>query len=646
MNFFGTAIRRFSRDWGNSQRHLALQRRLTVEPLEQRAMLSIEPNSIINPVAPTGIGDVVQSSSAVQYQTVANLPAAAQQSISSAIGQDQFAYHALSGAVGVTLANPANSFTAQLQSGALQVSTGLDTWDMALAGLVYDGAIQPVGTAQTSVNGNRVDFNYGMIDEWYVNGPSGLEQGFIVQTARNDTSPSPAAAIGITASPAQDSVTPLPPSEETGSLTLELTLGGDLKGTVNAAGDGLTLDRPDGSTALGYTGLVAYDATGKVLPASLELQADGNHQDLLIHVDDAGAQGPITIDPFVQEAKLTASDGASGDAFGTSVSISGNTVVVGAPDANNGQGAAYVFTEPSSGWADMTQVAKLIASDGAADDDFGVSVSISGNTIVVGADGATVGGNSQQGAAYVFAEPASGWANMTQTAKLTAPNGLAEEELGVSVSISGNTLVVGADNPFDLNARGAAYVFTKSASGWASRPGTAELTASDGTASDYFGSSVSISGSTIAVGAWQATVGTSVRQGAAYVFAEPASGWTDMTQSAKLTASDGALYDYFGVSVSISNNTIVVGAFNAIVGGTSPQGAAYVFVEPASGWANMTQTAKLAASDGQLGDYFGDLGFYQRQYDGGGRGRPPRLAATASRGRPTSSWSRSQVGQI
>ena len=93
----------------------------------------------------------------------------------------------------------------------------------------------------------------------------------------------------------------------------------------------------------------------------------------------------------------------------------------------------------------MTQTAKLTASDGAADDDFGISVSISGNTVVVGADDATVGGNSDQGAAYVFTEPGSGWTSMTQTAKLTASDGAANDYFGYSVSISGNTVVVGAD---------------------------------------------------------------------------------------------------------------------------------------------------------------------------------------------------------
>ena len=261
----------------------------------------------------------------VPASTLANLPAGAQSAISSAIGQDQSAYHAAPVAAGVNLANPANGFSAQVQqSGALQISAGLDTWDMALAGLSSGRTVEPVGTPQTSTNGNRVDFNYGTIDEWLVNGPGGLEQGF--------------------------NVTPTPQAGVSGSLTVELALGGDLTATVNAAGNGLTLTRPDGSTALGYTGLTAYDATGKTLPASLEVRTEGGRQKLLIQVNTVGAQGQITIDPTVQEAELTSPD-AAGVSFGASVSISGNTVVVGAPGALVGGtselGAAYVFTSPA-----------------------------------------------------------------------------------------------------------------------------------------------------------------------------------------------------------------------------------------------------------------------------------------------------------
>ncbi len=430
---FVTVIRRFSRTRGKSQRDLALRRRLAVEHLEQRTMLSIGPSSIINTGAGSGVGDGLPASSAAQPQTLASLPVATQQAVSSAIGQDQSTYHAAVGAAGATLTNLANGFTAEVQSGALHVSAGSDTWDMSLAGLSYGGAVQPVGAAQTSVNGNRVDSNYGTIDEWYVNGPGGLEQGF--------------------------NVAPLPQSDASGSLTVELALGGDLTGTVNAAGDGLTLTRPDGSAVLGYTGLVAYDATGKTLPAWLEVRNDGGHQDLLIHVNDAGAQGLITIDPFLQEAKLTASDGEPDNYFGGTISISGNRMVVGAEGAtvgtNSGQGAVYVFTETGSVWA---QTAKLTASDGEPDNYFGSFVSISGNTVVVGAYGATVGTNSYQGAAYVFTETGSVWA---QTAKLTASDGEPEDYFGCSASFSGNTVVVGAYGATvgTNSGQGAVYVF-------------------------------------------------------------------------------------------------------------------------------------------------------------------------------------------
>lgn len=131
---------------------------LRLELLEQRVLLALGAN--------------------IPASTLADLPVSDQSAISSAIGQNQSEYHAVCGAAGVTLANPANAFTAQVQSGALQVSAGLNTWDMALAGLSYGGPVQPVEPPQTSVNGNRVDSNYGSIDEWFVNGPGGLEQGF------------------------------------------------------------------------------------------------------------------------------------------------------------------------------------------------------------------------------------------------------------------------------------------------------------------------------------------------------------------------------------------------------------------------------------------------------------------------------------
>ncbi|MGO9111032.1 MAG: putative Ig domain-containing protein [Thermoguttaceae bacterium] len=321
---------------------------------------------------------------------------------------------------------------------------------------------------------------------------------------------------------------------------------------------------------------------------------------------------------WVQVAKLTASDSVPGDNFGWSVSISGNTVVVGAPGTTVGygslyQGAAYVFTEPGTGWANMTQTAKLTASDGTAQDYFGWSVSISGNSAVVGAENETVGGNYGQGAAYVFTDHGSRWTNMTQTAKLTTSDGTKFDGFGASVSISGETIVVG----YFMHGSGqvAADVFTEPSFGWANMTQTAELNVSNVFAAGGTFGPVSISGNTVVVGAYalppvtpgaddavpaamQGAAGTNCEPGA-YIFVEPVSGWADMTQTAKLNTSDDAANEYLGWSVSISGKTVVVGASDWFMNGNFGPGAAYVFTEPASGWTNMTQTAKLTASDGE-----------------------------------------------
>ena len=290
-----------------------------------------------------------------------------------------------------------------------------------------------------------------------------------------------------------------------------------------------------------------------------------------------------------RDCRLTASDGGYGEGFGTSVAISGKTIVVGAQFATVGgnslQGAAYIFTEPASGWANMTQTAKLTTADGIANNLFGGAVAVSGNTVVVGAVSAG-GSNPSPGAAYVFTEPASGWANMTQTAKLGPTDGAVGDDFGSTVSISGNTIVVGA-----FETAGDAYVFTEPGSGWANMTQTAELTASG----QKLNNSVSISGNTIVVGGG----------GNAYVFSEPKAGWANMTQTAQLSPPEGAGNGDFGGSVSISGNTIMVGAPNATVGDNANQGNAYLFAEPNTGWANMTATAEMAASDGAAKDYFG-----------------------------------------
>jgi hypothetical protein len=196
--------------------------------------------------------------------------------------------------------------------------------------------------------------------------------------------------------------------------------------------------------------------------------------------------------------------------------------------------------------------------------------------------------NDYSGAAYVFVKPTGGWTNMTQTAELTAsgPN----QGLGNSVAISGNAVVAGS--PDGSNGEpGAAYVYVKPATGWKNMMQTARLTASDGLDYDGFGQTVAMSANTVVVG----TLGRQI----AYLFVQPMSGWANGTQTAKLTAPTTSF------SVGVSGNGVVVGDPYVTVGSNQYQGAAYVFVEPAQGWKDMPSTATLTASDGASQDEFG-----------------------------------------
>ena len=333
------------------------------------------------------------------------------------------------------------------------------------------------------------------------------------------------------------------------------------------------------------------------------------------------------------QSKLTADDGADDDEFGYSVAIDGNTAVVGAPGSNSNAGAAYVFvfTEADDDGGVWSRVAKLTASDGAESDEFGISVAVDGDTIVVGAhlenanddDVDTTDDVADSGAAYVFTKPGSGgWADATETAKLTAFGAAESDEFGISVAVDGDTIVVGAhlenandddvDTTDDVADSGAAYVFTKPGSGgWADTTETAKLTASDGAANDKFGISVSLDDDTVAVGAHQPQyeengANVEVGPGAAYVFTKPATGgWTGNTEGAKFTAPDGAANDEFGVSVAIDVDAVVVGAHLHDVGANANAGAAYVFTRDSNS-GKWGQPLKLTASNGHADDGFGN----------------------------------------
>ncbi len=274
-----------------------------------------------------------------------------------------------------------------------------------------------------------------------------------------------------------------------------------------------------------------------------------------------------------QQAELTASDGAAFDGFGYSVAISGTNALVGAYGKSSTLGAAYVFVRPGTVWFQQTE---LTAADGVSGDLFGYSVAISGDIALVGA----CCKDSSTGAAYVFVRSGAAW---PQQARVTAADSIAGDRFGYSVAVSGETALVGAC--CSNSSTGAAYGFVRSGTKWIRQT---ELTASDGVSGDLFGSSVALSGSTAVIGA----SGSGSTTGAAYVDVLP-------SQQAELNAISGAsINSFFGYSVAVSGSTAVVGAF----GHYSPTGAAYVFVRSGTVW---SQQAELAASDGAVGDHFG-----------------------------------------
>jgi hypothetical protein len=277
-----------------------------------------------------------------------------------------------------------------------------------------------------------------------------------------------------------------------------------------------------------------------------------------------------------QTAELKGSDTAAGNFFGYSVAISGSTFVVGAPAVAKNSGRAYVFEKASTRWR---QTAELKGSDIASSDYLGDAVAISATTAIVGADGYA----KNTGRAYVFEKSASGWA---QTAELKGSDSAAQDGFGYSVGVSGTLAVVGA--PDHAKNAGRAYFFSDSGSGWRQ---TAELKGSDTISDNGFGVAVGISGQTAIVGA----PGFSKAAGRSYLFTVSGGSWK---QAAELKGSDTVSSDDFGYSVALSGDTAVAGS----PGFSKTAGRSYVFTDAGSSW---KQSAELKGPDTVAADYFG-----------------------------------------
>ena len=370
-------------------------------------------------------------------------------------------------------------------------------------------------------------------------------------------------------------------------------------------------------TAFGQTEikLTAADATVSAL-FGFSVSVDGNTAIVGAYLDDegGGASGAAYIfsrnsggaNNWGQVKKLIASDSAEADLFAESVSVDGDTAIVGSrfhDDVASDTGSAYIFSRNSGGTDNWGEVKKLSASDAAANDNFGTSVAVDGDIAIVGARNDDDAG-SASGSAYIFSRNQGGADNWGQVKKLTASDAASFDGFGIYVAVHGDTAIVGAHLNDDAgDASGSAYIFSRNQGGADNWGEVKKLTASDGAASDQFGISVSVDGDTAIVGAHLNDDGGDA-SGSAYIFSRNQGGADNWGEVKKLTASDAATSDQFGFSVSVSGDTAIVGARNDSDAG-SQSGSAYSFSRNSGGADNWGEVKKLTASDAAATDQFG-----------------------------------------
>ena len=294
----------------------------------------------------------------------------------------------------------------------------------------------------------------------------------------------------------------------------------------------------DGASNDGFGRVVAIGGNTAIVGASGD---DDNG-------DGSGSAYVYTFDGmnWAETQKLMASDGAELDFFGGAVAIDGNTAIVGAAgDDDNGSlsGSAYVYTFDGAGWRE-TQ--KLTPTDGSASDRFGFSIAIDGNVAIIGARD-----DNGTGSAYIYTFDGTRW---VETQRLAASDGTFGNVFGETVAVSGDTAIVGAsrDNENGFSS-GSAYVFTFDGASWRE---TQKLTASDGLEQDQFGRSVAIDGTTVVVGAF-GDDGNGPISGATYVYAFDGMSWAETQRIAPADLGENAL---FGFSVALNGDTTIVGA--------------------------------------------------------------------------------------
>jgi hypothetical protein len=443
------------------------------------------------------------------------------------------------------------TFTA---SGA-HLRTPSGTLAMSLAAIGRGQQFAPLRAVAPEGSRSQVVYQHGSISELYRNGPYGLEQAFTLLER---------------------------PRAGTGSLVLALGVRGPL--IPQQAGAQILFKTRSGATALRYGQLSAFDATGRPLPASMQMR-DGS---LELRIDDSNARYPLRIDPFIQQGpKLTGSGESGKGLFGYRVALSadGNTALIGGSGDNSHVGAAWVFTRSGSTWTQ--QGAKLTGGgeSGKAEFGKGVALSADGNTVLIGG----LLDNGGVGAAWVFTRSGETWSQ--QGSKLTGGGEVGEGRFAFSVSLSedGNTALIGGGG--DNGEVGAAWVFTRSGSTWEQQG--EKLSGSGEVGKAHFGFSVALSGD-----GDNALIGgltDNGEVGAAWVFTRSGSTWTQ--QGAKLTGGEESGKAEFGESVELSadGDTALIGGY----ADSGAVGAAWVFTRAGESW---TQQGPKLTGGGEVGE--------------------------------------------
>ncbi|MEW6745311.1 MAG: hypothetical protein AB1486_21375 [Planctomycetota bacterium] len=287
---------------------------------------------------------------------------------------------------------------------------------------------------------------------------------------------------------------------------------------------------------------------------------------------------------WVEEQKLTASDGVEYDWFGGSISLSRDVALIGAVRDDASAGSAYVFRFDGTNWVEEQ---KLTASDGAAWDYFGTSVSVSGDVAVIGADNG-FGALRDSGVAYVCRFDGTTW---REEQKLMPDDGATGDQFGCSVALTGDMALIGAQGDDDGRpAAGATYVYRFDGRHWVV---TQKLRASDARSADYFGYSVSMNGDVAVIGAPYADDNLNADAGSAYLYRFDGTEWLE---EQKLVAADAAPDQYLGVSVCVRDDVAVIGASGKVYGGGT--GAAYVFKFEGTTWQGKVEASDAAPNDG------------------------------------------------